>query len=79
MKRTVLLRPDHEPASGDIAHWVTSEQACVRLGIGRNSLAEWRCDRRVNQPPYAKFGKAVRYRVSDVDAWAADQIVRDSR
>jgi len=56
--------------------WLTSEQAGVRLGLGRNTLAEWRCERRTNQPPFAKFGKAVRYGVTALDVWADAQIVR---
>ena len=56
--------------------WLTSEQAGVRLGLGRNTLAEWRCDRRSNQPPFAKFGgKATRYGLAALDAWAQAQIV----
>ena len=58
------------------AQWLTSEQAGLRLGLGRNTLAEWRCDRRSNQPPFAKFGgKALRYGVAALDAWAQAQIV----
>ncbi len=56
--------------------WLTSEQAGRRLGLGVNTLAEWRCERRVNQPPFAKFGKAVRYRITALDAWADSQVVR---
>lgn len=57
-------------------HWLTSEQAGLRLGLGRNTLAEWRCDRRTNQPPFAKFGgKALRYSVAALDAWAQAQVV----
>jgi len=56
--------------------WLTSEQAGLRLGLGRNTLAEWRCDRRSNQPPFAKFGgKALRYGVAALDAWAQVQLV----
>jgi hypothetical protein len=66
-------RDQHE---GDHARWLTSEQAGMRLGLGRQTLAEWRCERRTNQPPWARFGaKACRYNVAALDAWAAAQIV----
>ena len=58
--------------------WISSASAARRIGLQANTLAEWRCERRVNQPPFAKFGKLVRYRISDLDAWAARQIVRTS-
>lgn len=61
---------------GDDARWLTSEQAGMRLGLGRQTLAEWRCERRTNQPPYARFGlKACRYKIESLDAWAEAQIV----
>ena len=62
--------------SDDQAVWLTSDRAAKRLGLGVNTLAEWRCERRANQPPFAKFGKAVRYCVTALDVWADAQIVR---
>lgn len=68
-----------EPTAAEVANpsrWLTSEQAGLRLGLGRNTLAEWRCDRRSNQPPFARFGgKALRYSVAALDAWAQAQLV----
>jgi excisionase family DNA binding protein len=58
------------------AVWLTSEQAAKRLGLGVNTLAEWRCERRANQPPFAKFGKSVRYSLTALDNWADAQVVR---
>lgn len=29
-------------------------------------------------PPYAKLGKAVRYRRSDLDAWLASRLIRST-
>ena len=73
-ERTVRDRPS------EAGEWLTSEAASRRLGLARNTLAEWRCERRVNQPPFARFGlRALRYRTSDLDAWAASQVVRQAQ
>ena len=58
------------------SEWLTSEEAGLRLGLGRNTLAEWRCERRANQPPHARFGgRALRYNVAALDSWAHAQVV----
>jgi hypothetical protein len=71
-KPTTPTQPRPAASAGD---WISSAEAARRIGVQPNTLAEWRCERRLNQPPFAKFGKLVRYRSSDVDTWAANQIV----
>jgi predicted DNA-binding transcriptional regulator AlpA len=43
------------------------------LGITTHTLAIWRCTKRVNLP-YAKIGRAVRYRTEDVCAFITRQL-----
>jgi hypothetical protein len=41
--------------------WLDPLQAADALGLTTKLLSQWRCARK--GPPYAKLGKAVRYRV----------------
>ena len=41
--------------------WLDPTQAADALGVTPKLLGQWRCARK--GPPYAKLGKAVRYRV----------------
>jgi hypothetical protein len=45
-----------------------SEQAAKFLGTTANTLGVWRCNRAVRLP-FIKLGKAVRYRLSDLEAY----------
>ena len=50
--------------------WLTADEAAERLGIKKNSLANWRYSGRAGQPRFYKTGaKSVRYKASDIDAW----------
>ena len=51
-----------------------SEAAGKHLGIPKQTLHNWRSQGK--GPRYLKIGRHVRYRVSDLDAWAAKQVVR---
>lgn len=51
---------------------LTPDQVADLLGVTPHTLAVWRCQRRYDLP-YAKVGRAVRYRASDV----ADFIARN--
>lgn len=76
MKETDVKAVAIDDSQRDGGAWVGSGDAGRRLGLSPNTLAEWRCEQRINQPPFAKFGKAVRYRLADLDAWAAAQVVK---
>lgn len=53
---------------------IDNQQATATyLGVSTRTLEDWRY-RRVG-PPYAKVGRAVRYRREAVDAWAKAQTV----
>lgn len=46
---------------------LTTPKAAEYLGLSRNTLNRWRWDGR--GPRYLKLGSAVRYRISDLDAF----------
>jgi excisionase family DNA binding protein len=43
-------------------------EAAERLGLSRHTLNQWRL--RGRGPAFVRLGRAVRYAVSDLDAWA---------
>jgi len=45
------------------------QDAADYLNLSVDTLAEWRC--RGGGPIFHKLGRAVRYRLSDLDAWLA--------
>ncbi len=49
--------------------WLTRPEVAKRLRISRQTLAQWGSQGR--GPKYAKFGRQVRYRVEDVEAYEA--------
>ncbi len=55
------------------------EQAAEILGTTAATLGVWRCKRTVNIP-YVKIGRSVRYRLSDLESYIAQQtVVGDSQ
>lgn len=53
--------------------WLTRNEVAERLGVPPKTLAEWASKR--TGPRYAKFGRHVRYRLSDVMEWEAEKFV----
>ncbi len=53
--------------------YVDEQTAADRLGLSWSTLRAWR--RRGEGPRYARFGKAVRYDVADLDAFGESQKV----
>lgn len=49
-------------------------QAAQFLGLSVSTLQQWRF--RSRGPAYLKFGKAVRYRVADLETYIAAHLVR---
>jgi len=47
--------------------WLSRTELAERLKVPVKTPAEWAC--RQKGPRYAKFGKHVRYRLSDVIEW----------
>ena len=50
------------------------EEAARQLGVKPETLEIWRCTQRYPLP-YAKIGRLVRYRQSDVDAFVKSRTV----
>jgi excisionase family DNA binding protein len=51
--------------------YLTTQEAAAYLRLSPNTLAQWRCWDR--GPAFVRFGRAVRYRKADLDAWASTQ------
>lgn len=51
--------------------WLTRAEVAERLQIPLGTLADWAC--KGTGPPYARFGKHVRYRLSDLLTWENGQ------
>jgi excisionase family DNA binding protein len=54
--------------------WLSTRQAAEHLGVQETTLQQWR-HRRSKNLPYSKIGKIVRYRLADVEAFLAENIV----
>ena len=48
---------------------LTSQDLAAFLRVHPNAPAEWRNERRVNQPRFIRVGSLIRYRMEDVRAW----------
>jgi predicted DNA-binding transcriptional regulator AlpA len=57
--------------------WISRRELADRYGLPVKTPAEWAS--KGTGPPYAKFGRHVRYRLSDVIAWEAKQLAADNR
>ena len=52
----------------------TREEAATYLGIKPQTLALWACTKRYDLP-FVKVGRAVRYRLADLDAFIESRTV----
>src|SRR5262249_2497075 len=57
--------------------WISRQELADRYGVPVNTPAEWAS--KGTGPPYAKFGRHVRYRMRDVVAWEAKQLNEHNR
>jgi len=51
--------------------FLTTEQAAQYLSLSKTTLPRWRWSG--DGPKFVKLGRAVRYRVSDLDEWTASR------
>ena len=56
--------------------YLTPQQVADRFQVSYDVLKRWRRDG--SGPPWLTLGRLVRYRLSDVDTWAAEQAQRAS-
>jgi excisionase family DNA binding protein len=54
--------------------FLTPEEAAAYLNVQVQTLALWRCTRRY-PVPYAKIGRSVRYKRSDLDRFIASRTI----
>ena len=62
-----FVRPEH------VHELLTEQEAAAYLGLSVSGLRKWRFRR--CGPKYAKFGKIIRYRRSDLDTFVQSRIV----
>ncbi len=56
--------------ANDIPKMLTTDQAAAVLNVHPSTLEKGRQSHRAGLfPPYVKIGKAVRYRLADLEAW----------
>ena len=53
---------------------VSEKEAAILLGVTAGTLSVWRCLRRYPLP-YIKVGRAVRYRLADIEAFMQSRTV----
>ncbi len=53
----------------DLEELLDTRAAAPLVGLRPQTLVGWRCQRRVDQPPYLRVGRRVRYRPSSLRAW----------
>ena len=53
------------------AHSLTESDAAQYLGVSRAYLRQGRARAQGSGPPYCRYGRAVRYRISDLNAFIA--------
>jgi hypothetical protein len=66
-KRGIEATPDV------VQNLLDTRNAAARIGVSPITLERWRVTG--EGPIYAKLGKAVRYRPSDLDNWVASKLV----
>jgi excisionase family DNA binding protein len=55
--------------------WLKPEEAAEFLGVTVDTLAAWRRNGR-HALPFVRSGRIVRYRLADLERWAAAHVVR---
>ncbi len=63
--------------SEQVDRLLTETEASEIIGFSRNTLRAWRVSGRTSgmlPPPFVKCGRAVRYRLSDLQGWMEGQI-----
>jgi predicted DNA-binding transcriptional regulator AlpA len=58
-------------------HWISRRELAERYGLPVKTPAEWAS--KGTGPRYARFGRHVRYRLSDVIDWERKQFAEDKR
>lgn len=58
-------------------HWISRQELAEQYGLPVKTPAEWAS--KGTGPRYARFGRHVRYRLSDVIDWERKQFAEDKR
>ena len=58
----------------ELPRLLSRPEAAAVLGVTTGTLAVWACEHR-HALPYIKIGRAVRYRLADLEKWITDRTV----
>jgi len=74
MRKELTALRDHVTRLNTPTEYLNTKQLAAYLGLSVDVLTDWRRDRR--GPPFVQSSsRFVRYRRSDVDAWAIENLV----
>ncbi len=57
---------------------LSSKKAAELLNVKPQSLAAWRCSGRHQELKFVRFGRAIKYRAEDIQAFIAANIVGEA-
>lgn len=60
------------PVLRGVVGLITPKELAETIGVAEQTLAGWRCTQK--GPSYVKLGKAVFYRLADVQKWIAESV-----
>jgi len=58
--------------SGERLNLISTPEAAKIIGFEESTLEAWRC--RGGGPPFVKLGRAVRYRLADLNDWVESRV-----
>ena len=67
--------PETPRASNDSTYFMTSDELADFLRVHKNAPAEWRAERRIDQPPYIRVGSLIRYSRAAVLEWCQSRTI----
>jgi predicted DNA-binding transcriptional regulator AlpA len=65
------MTEEHRTVALNLKHIVNTEAAAHLLNVSAVTLAKWRVTG--EGPRFLKFGRSVKYRISDLEEWIQDQ------
>ena len=62
--------------ANEVQHLLTDREVATRLAVSISAVRKWRFEGR--GPTFVRIGRAVRYRLADVEAYVDRQLVQTS-
>jgi hypothetical protein len=74
MSQEELAEEAETPPESPAETWITRPGLAKRWNMPEATLAQWGSGLKRHGPKFAKFGRHVRYRLSDVIRWENEQL-----